>query len=132
MGFDVEKIAMKEGAMPLNESCLLGGCCGDLVKVRPCASRYGGKTYLGILIGEAAMGVHADYQEQPKQLDIAFCSYNPVIFIPELKKLVYGMESWWSRIKSKDDLKDITDGDIQNVWYVQILKNMPEEDEAKD
>lgn len=47
---------------------------------------------------------------------------NPAIFVPELGKIIFGMESWWGRIKSEEELKDITDGDIENVWYVKMLK----------
>lgn len=36
------------------------------------------------------------------------------------------MESWWALIKGPEHLKEITDGDIQSVWYVQALKAMTE------
>ena len=45
---------------------------------------------------------------------------NPAIFVPELGKIIFGMESWWGRIKSEEELKDITDGDIENVWHVKM------------
>ena len=40
--------------------------------------------------------------------------------MPELGKIIFGMESWWGRIKSEEELKDITDGDIENVWHVKM------------
>ena len=51
---------------------------------------------------------------------------NPAIFVPELKKIIYGYESWWGAITNKDDLSDlnISDEDIENTWYVQLLKSM--------
>lgn len=49
---------------------------------------------------------------------------NPGIFVPELRKIVYGCGSWWREIKSVDELKAITDEDIENTWYVQLLQNM--------
>jgi hypothetical protein len=49
---------------------------------------------------------------------------NPVIFIPDIMRVVLGIESWWSVIRKPEDLKQITDADIQNVWYVKALKSM--------
>ncbi len=49
---------------------------------------------------------------------------NPAIFVPELKKIIYGCESWWGEIESPEDFKEITSDDINNVWYVQLLKAM--------
>ena len=51
---------------------------------------------------------------------------NPAIFVPELKKIIYGCESWWGTINNQDDLSDlnISDDDIQNTWYVKLLHEM--------
>ena len=49
---------------------------------------------------------------------------NPGIFVPELRKIVYGCGSWWREIKSVDELEAITNEDIENTWYVQLLQNM--------
>jgi len=35
-----------------------------------------------------------------------------------------GCGSWWGAIDNEEDLKDITDSDIENVWYVQLLKKI--------
>lgn len=53
---------------------------------------------------------------------------NPAIYVPALNQIVYGMESWWGTLNSPDDLKQITDQDIDNVWYVQALKSLTEEE----
>jgi hypothetical protein len=50
--------------------------------------------------------------------------HNPAIFVPTLGKLLYGCELWWSKISSPDDLRTISDADIDNVWYVQALKSL--------
>ena len=50
--------------------------------------------------------------------------HNPAIYVPELGKVIYGMESWWHAIKDEKELKDITDNDIDNVWYVKALKEV--------
>jgi hypothetical protein len=49
---------------------------------------------------------------------------NPAIFVFDLKKIVYGAESWWGMVESEDDLRDITDSTIDNVWYVKAMKEM--------
>jgi hypothetical protein len=54
-----------------------------------------------------------------------FCSYNPAIFVPELNKVIFGYESWWSEITTEEELNNvITDHTIENVWYVKLLKSM--------
>ena len=49
---------------------------------------------------------------------------NPGIFVPELRKIVYGCGSWWREIKSVDELEAITNEDIENTWYVQLLQDV--------
>lgn len=100
--------------------------CGQLVKIRPCGEEYGEKTYLGILLGDLPFMNYISYREETKELDI-LPSCNPAIFVPELKKIIFGMESWWGRIKNADELKEITNDDIDNVWYVRLMKEMNRE-----
>lgn len=92
---------------------------GTLVKVKPCDDKYNNKTYLGILIGLVPLGVN--YYVRDKTL-IAYPRTNPAIFIPELKEVVYGCGSWWGKIESEEDFKNITSEDIENTWYVKLLK----------
>ena len=54
--------------------------------------------------------------------------YNPAIYIPELGVTVYGCESWWSKINTTDDFSDISDLDIQNVWYVKLIEKFLNKD----
>lgn len=91
------------------------------VKIRPCAQEYGNKTYLGYLLGRLAVGMAAQMGKDGA-LEIRHSGYNPAIFVPELGKVIHGMESWWAAIKSPEDLQAITDADINSVWYVQALK----------
>ena len=46
------------------------------------------------------------------------------MFVPELNKIIYGAESWWSIIKSSDDISDITNNEINNQWYMQLLSGI--------
>lgn len=100
---------------------------GKLVKVRPCGDEYKDKTYLGIYLGESAIDHNIALYEKTNILGITTMS-NPAIFVPELKKVVYGCQSWWSRIESEDQLEEITDKDINDTWYVQLLRGMIEKD----
>lgn len=102
------------------------GNVGDYVSIRPCDEELGGKTFLGILLGEVALGLSARMDEEKQALIVDRGHYNPAIYVPELKRIVYGCESWWGTIDSEDQLKDITNEDIGNVWYVQALKQIQE------
>lgn len=93
---------------------------GGLAKVRPCAEECGGKTYLGFFLGELPEGTYASYHRGTGELSIGM-TCNPAIFVPELNRIVYGYESWWSRIENESELKNITELDIENCWYVQAL-----------
>lgn len=49
------------------------------------------------------------------------------MFVPALGRIVRGMESWWSPIDSPDQLKDITDADIDAQPAVQALRALAEQ-----
>lgn len=93
---------------------------GNLVKIRPCKEN---KTYLGIHLGDGVLGNYISYNSETNILEIS-PNTNPAIFVPALKRIVYGCESWWSTIESEEDFKDISDIDIDNVWYVKLLKDI--------
>lgn len=94
---------------------------GAPVKIRPCD---GDKTYFGILLGEVALSIGCSV-DKDENLKIQHQYYNPAIYVPELKKIVYGCESWWGEINSKEDLeKLITQETIDNVWYMKMFKQM--------
>lgn len=126
---EVQKISYKEGH-PYSEKGLTAKC-GDMVKVRPCAKKFDGKTFLGIFMGEVALSQGAEWHEEEGELVIKRFMYNPMIFIPEVNEVVWGCGSWWGKIKSEDDLKTITDEDINNVWYVKALNQLEEKNPAE-
>lgn len=97
--------------------------CGTLVKIRPCGKEYKDKTYLGIYLGDLPVNIFVSYNCESKVLSIS-AYRNPAIFVPELKKIVYGYESWWGEIENPDSLKDITNEEINSQWYVQLFKEM--------
>lgn len=96
---------------------------GTLRKIRPCDDKCKGKTYLGIYLGDLPAGIISTFKKDTKILENSFMP-NPGIFVPELKKIVYGYESWWSVIESADDFKELTYEDIENTWYVKLLRGM--------
>lgn len=61
---------------------------GSPCEVAPCGEKYGGS---GIVRNTPAN--------------------NPAIFVPELKKIVFGMESWWRILEKPEDLKGIAKED---------------------
>lgn len=95
---------------------------GSLVKIRPCDAKYDGKTYLGFLIGELALGSSIEVKDDA--LVCEWSHYNPAIFVPELGEVITGSASWWGEIKSADELSEITNADISEVWYVKLLKDL--------
>lgn len=92
-----------------------------LVAIRPCD---GEKTYVGIHVGDLPTGVHTKYDRKSGVMEIGLGAGNPAIVVPALGKIVFGYESWWGLIKSEDDLKQISDEDISNVWYVKAMRKM--------
>ena len=96
---------------------------GKFVRVVPCAEEYNGQTYLGMYLGEIPIGPHITHNSETKELNVSTTT-NPAIFVFELNKIIYGMESFWAIIETEEDLKDITKDDIDNVWYVKLLKQL--------
>lgn len=94
------------------------------VSVRPVDKECEGKTYLGVLIGSAPLGVRAVYDGENRILHLKPSFHNPCIWIPDLERIVFGAGSWWAPVESPEDLRKITDTDIENVWYVRALKSL--------
>lgn len=98
---------------------------GTMVAVRPCGEEYKGKTFLGMYLCSAPTGVVG--VQQGDKIVLTMIDYtNPAIYVPELDRIVWGYESWWGKIESEEKLREITDADIQNVWYVRALKQLTE------
>lgn len=96
---------------------------GGFVAVRPCGNEYEGKTHLGILLGNFPQGVsYSQSKEDPDVIEVKLSHGNPAMYVPSLKKTIFGCESWWHEIKQPEDMKNITDEDINSTWYVQALK----------
>lgn len=95
---------------------------GKWVSVRPCD---GDKTYLGVYLGDLNLSPQLSWHSRTKVLSV-HPHKNPAIYVPDLKRVVWGMESWWGVIDKPEDLKKITDADIQNVWYVKALIELGE------
>lgn len=94
---------------------------GKFVKIRPCSEEHSGKTFLGLYLGELPIDFSISHNPDSKELNVRFMT-NPGIFVFDLNKIVYGCESFWAIVKSDDDLKEITQANIDNIWYVKALK----------
>ena len=86
--------------------------CGDLVAVRPCDEKFGDKTYIGIYLGEFPLSFSYSYENG--RLKIAHSMHNPAIFIPEMKEIVYGCESWWGKIKDENQRSEEHTSELQS------------------
>ena len=105
--------------------CLRDGRAGKFCKIKPCGDEYGGKTYLGLCLGELPWMPVAQFH--PEEGILEFKNYgNPAIYVFALQKVIYGGESWWGIVESPDCLRDITQDDINGQWYVQALKGVLE------
>lgn len=113
------------------EKLLFGGKCGDMVMVRPCAPEYEDKTFLGVLLGEIALGVSMGVRKTDNALVYDMAYHNPAIFVPDLNTVIFGAGSWWGKIKSEDQLRQISDDDINNVWYVRALQQLTADKEKE-
>lgn len=97
--------------------------CGRWVAVRLCAEECKGKTFLGVLLGSIAINTMCEMKPYGT-LVVSRVMHNPAIFVPDLNRVVFGYESWWGEIKNESDLRQITDADIEGVWYVRMLKEI--------
>lgn len=116
----------KEGAIVPG---LYSSRVGSLVRVRPCGEEYQNKTYLGILLGEADIGPIIRHHPDTNVLTIERM-YNPAMFVPDLKTVIYGSESWWGEVDSEEELSEITDQVISDQWYVKLLRETVKEESS--
>jgi hypothetical protein len=99
---------------------------GRYVAVRPCDDALGGKTFLGVYLGDIALSTMVQFHPKTGVIEAGHFMHNPAIWVPDLKRIVFGAQSWWGVLKTPNDMKQITDADIQNVWYVQAMRAMDE------
>lgn len=100
----------------------LGHEIGSLCEIRPCGEEYNNKSYVGFYLGELPIAIHTSLSKEGILKNNTI--NNPAIFVPELKKIIYGCESWWREINSIEDFKGISKEEIENTWYVKLLKEL--------
>ncbi len=125
----VSKIESNSERLPISDPSLSYNKPGVFVSIRPVAKEYEDKTFLGLYIGEIALGFAVrrnEHEDGTVDLVIERQMYNPAIFVFDLNKVIFGIESWWGVIRSEDDLRQISNQDIDNVWYVKALKQLQE------
>ena len=94
---------------------------GTFVAIRPVAEEHENKTFLGIMLGDFPIAQMASFRPSTGKMTVV-SNCNPAIYVPDLKKVVFGFESWWGPIKDENHLRQITDEDIENTWYVKAIK----------
>lgn len=97
---------------------------GSWVRVRPCDPECENRTYLGLYVGDLAPYPSVSINRQTGVLNVGRGMPNPAMYVFALNKIVFGCESWWSPVTSPEDLRKITDKDIESVWYVRALKEL--------
>lgn len=106
----VETVAGSASADPVGQWC----------SIRPVGDP---KSYLGIYLGDLTIEIDHYYHVKDKTLTIS-AHTNPAIFVLDLKRIVWGCESWWGFISTPDELRQISNADVENVWYVRALKEL--------
>ncbi len=124
----VSKVDVRTGYPRLREPVFGKDRKGKFVAVRRTGEEHERKTLLGLYIGDlCAPQVSIEGGDTLVVGEGGFLSGNPAIYVPSLGQIVYGFESWWSVIESEDQLRDITDHDIDSAWYVRALRAMTSE-----
>jgi hypothetical protein len=104
---------------------------GSWVATRPVSDNPENKTYLGIYLGELPLysgTTSCAIDDRNNAMLVSGFLSNPAMYVPDLKRIVWGCGSWWTEINSPEGLRQISDTDIENVWYVQALKHLAKED----
>lgn len=66
----------------------------------PVGIEYDGAEYDGIYLGELALSISSGMKNDV--LTVSYALYNPAIYVPALRKVVYGCQCWWYRKKETD------------------------------
>ena len=104
---------------------------GAWVAIRPCAPECADKTYLGLYLGDFALQTGASWNPKTGVLEVYRALHNPAIWVFDLNRIVFGCESFWGEIGSPEEMRKITDADIQSNWYVQAMKSLVQTPEPK-
>jgi hypothetical protein len=125
----VKSIKWDEDAGPISPDRFFGAKAGAWVAVRPVNDE---KTYLGVMLGDYRPPSIA-YRPETGALIVRKQTFgNPAMWVPDLNRVVMGWESWWGEFRTPDDLRQITNADIENVWYVKALKTLSENSAKPD
>ena len=94
---------------------------GGMVMVRMCDESKA--THLGIYLGEFPSAIFHQFDKEMKNIEVLL-HLNPAMLVPKLGRIVWGCESFWGPIESEDQLRQITDAEIQDIWYVKALREL--------
>ena len=77
-------------------------------------------------LGNQPWANSVSYNDENKVLTVKAAT-NPAIYVFALHKIIFGAESLWCPIKDPEEIKDITDDDINSTWYMQLLNAVSNE-----
>ncbi len=97
---------------------------GQMVMVRMCDATKA--THLGVYLGEFPLELFHQFDKETKHIEV-FPHLNPAMLVPKLGRIVWGCESFWGPIESEDQLRQVTDAEISDIWYVKALKELSKE-----
>ncbi len=97
----------------------------QLVEVNPCATEYENKSFIGLYLGDFPQSVCGSYEED--KFIIKPTRSNPLIYIPDTNTVVFGSNSFWRKVEKIEDFKGISKEDIENTWYIKLLKDIRSE-----
>lgn len=101
------------------------GCkVGQMVMVRMCDKTKA--THLGVYLGEFPMQLLHQFDKETKRIEV-FPNLNPAMLVPKLGRIVWGCESFWGPIESENQLRQVTDAEISDIWYIKALKELSTE-----
>ena len=100
---------------------------GKFCAIRPCAESCKNKTFLGIYLGDLPAFPRVTHDSKTNELEIKSLP-NPAIFVPSLKKIIFGCESYWHILENPEDMKEITDEIINSQWYIHALKALSDKE----
>lgn len=93
---------------------------GRPVRLRACADGWDrDKTYIGVYICDAPLEAMYSRNRETGRLTLTTLN-NPLIYVPSERRFIRGIECWWDRVPSSDDVADLTDDDIARSPVFQM------------
>lgn len=87
---------------------------GKLAKIRYCVDN---KDYIGVYLGMLPCTPIVQYNSKEEKLIVTTIN-NAALYVPELKKIVFGNESFWSIISDDEQNQYVSDEEIKRFFTI--------------